>query len=168
MSPYLLVFAAFFAAVSSAPTSIYYSTFDDGSDFTYSTGYVAITMGDSNCMGDGYCARMSATNPAAYLQTTSGIVSTVGYTDISVVLKLTVTSWAYGSLLTIAWKPDGSMPGYTTIATYVVDELTQNTLLTLGYSLDSSAENMADFAIYITAYHDASGMGLSVIPMLVL
>ena len=150
------------AAPTSAQTLLYYSTFNDDSDFDYSAGsdYVTFVTGDGNCMMDGNCARMAGTNPSCYLQTAPGVIDTTGYADILIVLKLTLNSWSSGSLLKVAWKMDPSHPTVYTLATYEHDDLTELSLQTLYYDLGSGspAENNSNFAIYLSTYFDGNGM----------
>ena len=140
---------------------LYYSDFSDDNDFDYSAGpdYVTFVTGDGNCLGDGNCARMSGTNPGCYLQTAPGVIDTTGYMDISMVLKLTLTSWFSDSILTVAWKTDASSSSLITLGTYDHDDLTQNSLRTLYYELGSGspAENNTNFAIYLKTYFSGTG-----------
>ena len=159
MSLFLLVLTTFVIQLSNAQTRLYYSTFDDSSDFSYSAGteYVTFVSGDGNCNGDGNCARMRGTNPKCYLQTLAGVIDTTGYADIRMVLKLTLNSWNSGSLLTVGWKTDASSGSFATLGTYDHDDMTLNSLQTLNYDLGSGAENNANFAIYLTSFFNGNG-----------
>jgi len=113
---------------------------------------------DSECIGNGRCAQIPALNPAVYLQTKRGIVSTAGYTDIYFQLSFTLTNWAYLSTLSILWKPDGDESVTNQIEEYDHDDLTQNQLHSITYDL-SSASNAANnpyFAVVVEASYSGN------------
>ena len=137
-------------------TLLFQDTLSDSTNFAYSGGVTFIS--DAQCLGDGHCARVPASNPPYYFQTKSGAISTLGYTDIQVELQLTLIDWSFGSTLSIYWKSDASTNHVSSITSYDHDDLTQNILHTLSYDLSGNllAKNNANFGVHLTASYNGN------------
>ena len=144
---------------------IFYDTLSNDTYFEHSADTVEFITDSQLCRADGDdCVELPATSPESYLQTTSGAISTVGYTNIQIEIQCSLASWVSGSILSVYWIPDASIanPDIIPITTYDHDDLTQNKLLTLSYDLSTtnntqSPDNRANFALGFQAYFSGNG-----------
>ena len=143
-----------FARCYHSEVLLFTDTLSSGTNFQYSGSVQFVSS--AQCLSDGVCAEMPASDPQTYLETTA--ISTVGFVDIRIELQFTATNWASGSTLYIKWKPDASGSLTYSIDTISASELTQNSLSVLSFDLtgSASAENNENFGFYMTAYYNGN------------